>query len=230
MKFSVLFLALSVVLLSRASALPICSATYCGTNGASARCIANDLPTEPTLCYFWALTSDARLSCKALTCNNSCYFIPVYGSDGNPYCTPCHLHKKSCEVRFNIYGPVSRTPNPMSAFPSGGPMAARPVEAAVVAHAERPVEKCSSGLCTSKGAWTGCLFEGNRSTCGKWARTDEKREECSFLCPLLCLPEEARPVDNTGKKHCSRCQLASASCAADFKIYGPVGATVVPGS
>lgn len=111
-KFSIFLLStaiLSSVVLS--DHIPsTCSPTFCGTYGSSMTCQSL---YGSTTCAIYATTSDAHTACRFLptTCNNSCYFIPVYGSDGLPYCTSCHLHVYSCTTGFTVYGPI---PHPIT--------------------------------------------------------------------------------------------------------------------
>ncbi|CDF35223.1 unnamed protein product [Chondrus crispus] len=84
---------------------------------------------------------------------------------------------------------------------------------------------CSRGFCSSKGARAICSVPDGISKiafCGSWAtRTDGfPGPDCGFVCPQLCLPDG--PFGSDGMQYCSSCILASASCASNFRIYGPV--------
>lgn len=86
-------------------------------------------------------------------------------------------------------------------------------------------EKCSVGYCTANGAEAFCTVSdgiAGTSTCGAWAKRSDgfPGPDCNFVCIQICYPDG--PYGSDGRKYCSGCHLASASCASHFRIYGPV--------
>lgn len=227
----------SFALLSIAAAiLPNkCSVEHCGTVGASARCTQTQ-PFKVTTCASWAKTREAIWQCRELDCSGmSCYFIPLLASDGNLYCTPCHIHQVACKTGFKVFGPVD------------GPISRQYAEKEpaeelheedeeITKHLERKtvlIPFCSMTFCTKRGANALCLLDltnggTQQTTCFKFSFTPKSKKQCRFFCPLFCLPEDQQPVANTGKKFCNECLLRAESCRTNYKTFGPVPHGTVP--
>lgn len=199
-----------------------CSPTFCGTFGSHATC---HTPAGKTTCAKYAFTPAAFRSCVLLSksCPNSCYFIPVYGSDGKPYCTPCHLHAYSCRVGFKVFGPVGNgvLERDQEHVDAEERVRVAPKVAVKSSKAILPIPPpCSARLCTAKGSSTACTFGWKKTTCGKYSFTEESKKQCDIQCIQICY--EDGPIASNGRKYCSFCHLRQASCASHYKIFGPV--------
>lgn len=182
---------------------PVCSMITCTRFGEKHKCFYHGFVSD---CASWSSTKEKEQQCS-FRCILVCLPFdrrPI-ASNGRRYCTVCALRAASCFEDFTIYGPLPIPTSTPSLMPTN-----------------KPVLICSMASCTRFGAKQNCKYLGSNSTCAKWAVTTQKREQCAFVCILICLPPEQQPIDNTGRSHCTACQLQSSSCARDFVIYGPV--------
>lgn len=177
---------------------PKCSADFCSMNGALAMCTFQPKNSVSVIsCYKFSRTATSREECD-IFCSKIC-LLPEHqpvSNTGTKYCTQCLLKLASCASRYRIYGPVKPKANPA-------------------------LTECSMRFCVANGAAASCSIDGAASSCAKFSLTDEKREQCAFACILICVPEDEQPVDNNGKKYCSGCQLAQASCGSNFRLFAP---------
>lgn len=81
---------------------------------------------------------------------------------------------------------------------------------------------CSVGFCTRNGPKGICEIDGTTTICNAWA---ERRgivgtePQCDFACTEQFCPEF---LASDGRLFCTGCQLASAACASNFTVFGPV--------
>lgn len=96
-----------------------------------------------------------------------------------------------------------------------------------------PITSCSRDYCSLRGSHASCVFVLNHQVrrifkCSEYARTPHSRSQCSFFCPLICVPEHLKPTGSNGVKFCSICHLRKTSCSSHYFIYGPVRPTPTP--
>lgn len=82
---------------------------------------------------------------------------------------------------------------------------------------------CSLSFCTLRGPNTACRASDvyRHVSCGFYgAELDLGRRACDALtgtCPSTC--SSSRPVDTSGRQHCTFCHLMIVSCKSFYSIY-----------
>lgn len=186
-------------------------------------------------CARYAGTNKATSSCKHMskTYNKSCFLIPVYGSDGNRYCTPCHLHVYSCKTRFQVYGPVSGSdsaPRPevdesedlvVRGDENGAIRVPSPSGAEKCVEDREEVDVVDSANCMFHDVLhtERCLYDLLH---GKISHILRKvlhhcRIEDAVLLLLYNGCRRIGPTGSDGKAYCSLCQLRAVSCKFSYQ-------------
>lgn len=81
---------------------------------------------------------------------------------------------------------------------------------------------CSVSYCAARGPRAVCRVSSVTTSCYAWA--DRRDGGPRPICPTVCTEECRLPrlVASNGRQFCNFCKLASASCEARFRFFGPL--------